>query len=127
MGRMVLVAQEAAGKLAEEGTECEIVDPRTISPLDEDTILESVAKTGRLVIVDEASPRCNMATDIAALAAQKGFEHLRAPIRMVTPPHTPVPFSDVLEDMYIPDASRVMAAVREVVSSSQWKTSVSTR
>ncbi|MBM3774952.1 MAG: alpha-ketoacid dehydrogenase subunit beta, partial [Acidobacteria bacterium] len=127
IGRMVQVALEAAAKLAGEGVECAVIDPRTISPLDEDTILESVENTGRLVVVDEASPRCNMATDITALVAQKGFEFLQAPVRMVTPPHTPVPFSDVLEDLYIPDAGRVMASVREVMSKAQWKTTVSTR
>jgi pyruvate dehydrogenase E1 component beta subunit len=127
IARMVHVALEAAARLAENGVECEIIDPRTISPLDEDTILESVEKTGRLVVVDEASPRCNLATDIAAMVAQKGFEFLRAPVRMVTPPHTPVPFSDVLEDLYIPDAAKVIAAVNELVSSAKWKASASTR
>jgi pyruvate dehydrogenase E1 component beta subunit len=95
--------------------------------LDEDTILESVENTGHLVVVDEASPRCNMATDIAALVAQKGFEFLRAPIGMVTPPHTPVPFSDVLEDLYIPDAGKVIASVRHVMAKTPWKTTVSAR
>ena len=127
IARMVHIALEAAARLAENGVECEIIDPRTISPLDEDTILESVEKTGRLVVVDEASPRCNMATDIAAMVAQKGFEFLRAPVRMVTPPHTPVPFSDVLEDLYVPDAGKVIDAVNELVSSAKWKASVSTR
>lgn len=127
IGRMVHVALEAAARLAEEGVECEIVDPRTISPLDEDTILESVQKTGRLVVVDEASPRCNMATDISAMVAQKGFEFLRAPIRMVTPPHTPVPFSDVLEDLYVPNAQSVIASVNELVANPKWKAFVSTR
>jgi acetoin:2,6-dichlorophenolindophenol oxidoreductase subunit beta len=127
IARMVHIALEAAARLAENGVECEIIDPRTISPLDEDTILESVEKTGRLVVVDEASPRCNMATDIAAMVAQKGFEFLRAPVRMVTPPHTPVPFSDVLEDLYIPDAAKVIDAVNELVSSAKWKASASTR
>jgi pyruvate dehydrogenase E1 component beta subunit len=122
IGRMVHVAVEAAVKLREEGTECEIIDPRTISPIDEDAILESVEKTGRLIVIDEASPRCNLATDISAMVAQKGFEFLRAPIRMVTPPHTPVPFSDVLEDMYIPDANRLIASVKELVGNNKWIT-----
>ena len=63
------------------------------------------------MVVDEASPRCNIVTDVSALVAQKGFSSLKAPIRMVTPPHTPVPFSDVLEDMYIPDARKIASAV----------------
>ncbi|UGR51157.2 alpha-ketoacid dehydrogenase subunit beta [Pseudomonas aeruginosa] len=87
----------------------------TTSPLDEDSILESVEKTGRLVVVDEANPRCSMATDIAALVAERAFSALRAPIRRVTAPHTPVPFSDALEDLYIPDAAKIEAAVRQAL------------
>jgi pyruvate/2-oxoglutarate/acetoin dehydrogenase E1 component len=115
LGRMVHVTSEAAALLAQDGMECEIIDLRTTSPLDEDSILESVEKTGRVVIADEASPRCNLATDISALIAERAFASLKAPIRRVTPPHTPVPFSDVLEDMYIPDASKVGAAVRDLM------------
>src|SRR5438552_5911003 len=111
LGRMVHVASQAAAELAEEGVECELVDLRTTSPLDEDSVLESVEKTGRLVVLDEASPRCNIATDVSALVAEKCFSSLKAPIRMVTPPHTPVPFSDALEDMYIPDARKIASAV----------------
>ena len=114
MGRMVHVASEAAQTLASSGIGCEVIDLRTTSPLDEDTVLESVEKTGRLVVVDEATPRCNIATDISALAAQKAFGSLRAPIEMVTAPHTPVPFADALEDLYIPDAQRVVNAVKSV-------------
>ncbi|MFZ0759502.1 MAG: alpha-ketoacid dehydrogenase subunit beta [Candidatus Sulfotelmatobacter sp.] len=115
LGRMVHVVSEAADALAAEGCSCEVIDLRTTSPLDEDSILGSTEKTGRLVVVDEASPRCNMATDISALVAQRTFASLKAPIRMVTPPHTPVPFSTVLEDLYIPDARKVADAAREVV------------
>ena len=113
-GRMVSVAAEAADELARSGVSCDVIDPRTTSPLDEDTILESVENTGRLVVVDEASPRCNLATDVSALVAQKAFGALQAPVEMVTPPHTPVPFSDALEDLYIPDAQRVVNAVKNV-------------
>jgi pyruvate/2-oxoglutarate/acetoin dehydrogenase E1 component len=115
VGRMVHMASEAAATLAKEGIECEVIDPRTASPLDEDSILESVEKTGRLVVVDEASPRCNLATDISALVAQKGFSSLKAPIEMVVPPHAPVPFSDALEDLYIPGADNIAAATRSVM------------
>jgi pyruvate/2-oxoglutarate/acetoin dehydrogenase E1 component len=72
------------------------------------------AATGRLVVVDEAHPRCSIATDISALVAQKAFGALRAPIEMVTAPHTPVPFSTALEDIFIPDAQRVVNAVKAV-------------
>ena len=115
IGRMVQVANQAADRLAKEGIECNVVDPRTTSPLDTGTILDCVTDTGRLVIVDEASPRCNLATDISALVAQEAFDSLRAPIRMVSPPHVPVPFAPNLEDLYIPSAERVEAAVRSVV------------
>jgi acetoin:2,6-dichlorophenolindophenol oxidoreductase subunit beta len=113
LGRMVSFAQEAAEALEDDGIDCEIIDPRTTSPLDEDTILESVENTGRLVVVDEASPRCGMASDIAARVAQDAFADLKAPPRMVTAPHTPVPFSPVLEDAYVPTVESITAAVRE--------------
>lgn len=114
IGRMVSVAAAAADELAASGIEVELIDPRTTSPLDTDTILESVENTGRLVVVDEATPRCNLATDISALVAKEAFASMRAPIEMVTAPHTPVPFSDALEDLYIPDAQRVVNAVKAV-------------
>ncbi|MBK6659163.1 MAG: alpha-ketoacid dehydrogenase subunit beta [Proteobacteria bacterium] len=111
-GRMVNQAMKAAAVLAKEGISCEIIDPRTTSPLDEDSILESVENTGRLVVVDEASPRCGMAADISALVARKGFSSLKAPIEVVTPPHTPVPFAGKLEDLYVPNPDKIAAAVR---------------
>jgi acetoin:2,6-dichlorophenolindophenol oxidoreductase subunit beta len=114
LSRMVHYASEAAEALAKEGIECELIDPRTTSPLDEDTILESVERTGRLVVVDEATPRCNMAADIAALAVDKAFAVLKAPVRRVTAPHTPVPFAPSLEKLYIPSPERIAEAVREV-------------
>jgi pyruvate/2-oxoglutarate/acetoin dehydrogenase E1 component len=115
IGRMVSLAQEAAGALAADGIECTILDPRTVSPLDTDVILESIEETGRLVVVDESNPRCSIAADICAIAAQEGFDDLRAAPRMLTAPHTPVPFSPVLEGAYIPSVDRITAAVRETV------------
>jgi pyruvate dehydrogenase E1 component beta subunit len=114
IGRMVQLANQVADNLEKDGIACTVIDPRTTSPLDTDSILESVAETGRLVVVDEASPRCNMATDISALVAQEAFSALKAPIRMVTPPHTPVPFAPELEDLYIPGPEQIEAAVRAV-------------
>lgn len=114
-GRMVHLAMEAAANLARQGIDCEVIDLRTTSPMDEDSILESVEKTGRLVVIDEANPRCSMATDISALVAQKAFGALKGPIEMVTAPHTPVPFSDALEDLYIPTAAKIEAAVHTVM------------
>jgi acetoin:2,6-dichlorophenolindophenol oxidoreductase subunit beta len=113
-GRMVHYASDAAQKLAAEGIDVDLIDLRTTSPLDEDTILESASRTGRVVVVDEANPRCSIATDIAALVAQRAFSDLKAPIELVTAPHTPVPFSGVLEDLYIPSADRIADAVRNV-------------
>lgn len=115
LGRMVHQALEAANSLSSDGISCEVVDLRTTSPLDEETILESVENTGRLVVVDEANPRCSIATDISALVAKKAFEHLTAPIEMVTAPHTPVPFSGALEDMYIPSPDNIVSAVKSVM------------
>ncbi|CAI8797605.1 alpha-ketoacid dehydrogenase subunit beta [Pseudomonas sp. IT-P176] len=114
-GRTVNTAMDAARSLAGRGIDCEVIDLRTTSPLDEDSILESVEKTGRLVVIDEANPRCSMATDISALVAQKAFGALKAPIEMVTAPHTPVPFSDALEDLYIPDAAKIENAVLKLI------------
>lgn len=114
IGKMVPVALKTAEELAEQGKSVEVIDPRSLSPLDEETILRSVEKTGRLIVVDEDHPRCSLATDIAALVADKGFDYLNAPIKMVTPPHSPVPFSPVLEDHYLPSVPRVLAAAQEL-------------
>ncbi len=116
IGRMVQFANQVADVLVKDGIGCTVLDPRTTSPLDTETILDCVEETGRLVIVDEAHPRCNMATDISALVSQNAFAALKAPIVMVTPPHTPVPFSPDLEDLYIPDPAKIEAAVRLVMA-----------
>ena len=115
ISRMVQQALAAADTLAAEGFEAEVIDPRTLSPLDEETILSSVAKTHRLLVVDEDNPRCSAATDIAAMVADKGFDTLDAPIKRVTAPHTPVPFSPPLEQFYVPSPDRIVDAVREIV------------
>jgi acetoin:2,6-dichlorophenolindophenol oxidoreductase subunit beta len=114
-GRMVKFANEAADQLAGQGVACSVIDPRTASPLDEETILESVEETGRLVVVDEASPRCNLATDIVALVASKAFSALKAPVSIVAPPHTPVPFSPALEDAYVPTPAKIQGAALAVM------------
>lgn len=116
LARMVHVALEAADRLAASGIHATVIDPRTTSPIDEDTILESVVETGRLVVVDEANPRCSVASEIAAFVADKAFPALKAPIRRVTAPHTPVPFAPVLEAAYIPNAGQVEAAARQLVN-----------
>ena len=115
ISRMVHQALAAAEALAAEGIQAEVIDPRTLSPLDDETILSSVAKTHRLVIVDEDNPRCSAATDIAALVADRGFDTLDAPIKLVTAPHTPVPFSPPLEQFYVPSPERIADVVREIL------------
>jgi pyruvate dehydrogenase E1 component beta subunit len=110
-GLMVLFAMGVAQELAKAGVQCEVIDLRTLSPLDEDTILESVEKTGRLVIVDEAYPRCSIAADISSMVAEKGFSSLKAPIAKVTAPHCPVPFAKGLEDAFVPSPERIGEAV----------------
>ncbi len=117
IGRMVPFAEKALDALAADGITCDLIDPRTLSPLDDDTILESLESTGRLVVVDESPPRCSVAADIAAMAASRGFELLRAPIQMVTAPHTPVPFSPALERAYVPGPQRIEAAIRMAAAS----------
>jgi pyruvate dehydrogenase E1 component beta subunit len=115
IGRMVVFAEKALDALAKDGVSCDLIDPRTTSPLDEQTILESLENTGRLVVVDESPPRCSVAADIAALAAGPGFGSLKAPVVQVTAPHTPVPFSPALERAYVPGPQRIEAAIRQVL------------
>jgi pyruvate/2-oxoglutarate/acetoin dehydrogenase E1 component len=116
LGLMVKVAKEAAKLLAEQGIEAEILDPRTTSPFDVDSLVETVENTGRLIIVDESAARCGVAQDIAAIASQEAFAALKAPIQIITPPHTPVPFSSVLEDAWIPSAARIVEAAHRVMN-----------
>jgi acetoin:2,6-dichlorophenolindophenol oxidoreductase subunit beta len=114
IGRMTHVCLEAAELLAAQGTSAEVVDVLTLAPLDEATILESVARTHRLVVVDEDTPTASMARDIAARVADKGFDWLDGPIKTVTAPEAPVPFAAVLEALYAPQAANVVAAVDEL-------------
>jgi pyruvate dehydrogenase E1 component beta subunit len=114
MGRMVHLALEAAEKLLKNGVDLEVIDLWSLSPMDNKTILESVRKTHRLVVVDEDNPRCSMACDIIALVSTRAFDDLDAPPRMVTAPHTPVPFSPPLEDYYIPSVEKIVSAVKSL-------------
>ncbi len=116
MGATVSLCNTVADKLKKEGISATVLDLRTLSPLDEDSILESAEETGRIVIVDESSPRCNIATDISALICEKSFSYLKGPIKMVSPPHTPVPFSPKLEDLYLPSESDVIKAAKELLN-----------
>jgi acetoin:2,6-dichlorophenolindophenol oxidoreductase subunit beta len=113
-GRTVQTALQAAEELAREGMNAEVLDLRSLQPLDEEAILATLARTGRLVVIDEAPPRCGIASDVAALCVDRGFDLLNAPVKRVTAPHAPVPFSPILEDAYVPTVARVVAAVREL-------------
>jgi 2-oxoisovalerate dehydrogenase E1 component len=111
---MVQHAVHAAETLADEGISVEIIDPRTVSPLDSETILKSVKKTGRLLIVDEAFGPCSIASEIAALVADAGFDDLDAPIKRFHGAFSPTPYSPTLERAVVPQAADVLNAVREL-------------
>jgi pyruvate dehydrogenase E1 component beta subunit len=112
-GQTVHKAMEAAAALAKDKIEAEIIDLRTLSPIDWDSVVESLEKTGRLVAVDEAHPRCSIASDIVGYVAQNAFRALKGAPQMVTAPHTPVPFSPALEDLYIPSGAAIAKAARQ--------------
>jgi pyruvate dehydrogenase E1 component beta subunit len=116
VGKLLTVyrALEAAERLAQEGIEAEVIDPRTLVPLDKELILESVRKTGRLVIVEEDNLTGGWAGDIAAIVAEEAFYWLDAPIKRVSAPDTPPPFAPVMEDFYVPSAERVVQAVKSL-------------
>jgi len=117
LGRMVNLSNEAADQLAEEGINATVIDLRCTSPLDEEAVLESVEETGRLVVVDEGYPRCGFAADVAAMVSEQGYRDLRAPIKMITPPHSTIPFSPVLEELYIPSVEKIVHGVKTVLNS----------
>jgi pyruvate dehydrogenase E1 component beta subunit len=114
-GWMVNRALSAAKTLSGEGIQAEVIDPRTVAPLDLETILKSVAKTGRLVLVDQAPRHATVAGMIAGDVAEHGFDSLKAPIVQVTARHATVPYSEPLEAFVIPDEERISAAVRSVL------------
>ena len=112
MGATVGMALAAAAELERDGISAEVLDLRSLAPLDEDAILTTLAKTGRLVVVDEATPRCGIASDVAALCVDKGFDFLNGPVKRVTAAMCPVPFASVLEEAYMPSSARIVEAVR---------------
>ena len=111
----VHAALQAAQKLEAEGISAEVIDPRTMVPLDMDAILNSVAKTGRLVVVDPAHTTCSAAAEISAVVAEKAFDCLKAPIIRVTTPDTQIPFSPAIEKQLYPDAAKTIAAVKRAM------------
>jgi len=115
-GRMVTEAMNAADTLAAEGIECEVIDPRTLQPFDIDTVVESVRRTNRVVIVHEAVRFGGLGAEIAAQIQEIAFDYLDAPIGRVAAPFSPVPYSPVLEQLYIPDSQRIADGIRETVA-----------
>jgi pyruvate dehydrogenase E1 component beta subunit len=114
-GKMVLTALSAAEKLEMEGINVEIIDPRTLLPLDEKTILESVKKTSRLLIVHEEVKFAGSGAEIAAMVAEKGFDYLDAPIARIGAPFTPVPFSPSLERAFLPNEEDIIQSIHNLM------------
>ncbi|MBE3094514.1 MAG: alpha-ketoacid dehydrogenase subunit beta [Actinobacteria bacterium] len=112
---LALKALQAAEELTKEGINAEIIDPRTLVPLDRVTIIESVKKTGRLLIVDEGYERCGVAGEIAMSILKDVFYHLNAPIERLTTPNVPIPFSPVLEFPLIPDEKKIYLKAKDIV------------
>jgi 2-oxoisovalerate dehydrogenase E1 component len=105
---------QAADMLAREGLSVEVIDPRTVAPLDTETIARSVAKTGRLLIVDESFAPCGLGAEIAAQLADRAFDDLDAPIRRLNGAHTPTPYSPSLEAAVVPNIDAIARAIREL-------------
>ena len=113
-GWMVTKSLAAAETLAKDGISVEVIDPRTIAPLDVDTILQSIKKTGRLVLVDQATRHASVAAIIAGEVAERGFQYLKAPAKMVTALDTSVPYSEPLEKYVMPNEAKIIKAVKSV-------------
>ncbi len=111
---MVPVALKAAEELEKQGISCEVIDPRTIRPLDIDTIVESVKKTNRVVVAEESHPFCGVAAEISMEIMERAFDYLDAPVKRVSGVDVPMPYAKNLEELAIPDVDKLVAAVREV-------------
>ena len=111
---MVPVALKAAEALEKDGVSCEVIDPRTIRPLDIDTIVESVKKTNRIVIAEESHPVCSVNAEISAQIMERAFDYLDAPVKRVSGADVPMPYAKNLEQLAVPDVQQIVAAVREV-------------
>ena len=105
----------AAEQVAAEGIDVEVIDPRTLVPLDKQTIIDSVKKTGRLLVADEGHQTCGAASEIAAMVAEEAIYYLKAPVKRVTSPNTPVPFSPPLEQAFIPDEKKLIPAIKSLM------------
>jgi pyruvate dehydrogenase E1 component beta subunit len=113
---MVHRCLEAADRLAQNGTSCEVIDLRTLSPLDMDTVLNSVAKTSRVVTVDEGHKQCGAGAEVAARIADEGFNYLDAPIKRVAALDCPIPFSRPLEEAVIPSTDEIVRHIQKVLA-----------
>lgn len=111
---MVPAALKAAEELANDGISCEVIDPRTIRPLDIDTIIQSVQKTNRVVIAEESHPFCGVGAEISAEIHERAFDYLDAPVKRVSGADVPMPYAKNLEQLAIPDVPQIVAAVKEV-------------
>ncbi|MFX1476489.1 MAG: alpha-ketoacid dehydrogenase subunit beta [Promethearchaeota archaeon] len=114
-GAMVQESSKAATKLKEEGINCEVIDPRTLVPLDRKTILNSVEKTGKLVIVDEGCKTCSVSSEIAAFVAEEGFQYLKRKIVRINTPDVPIPYSPNLEKQIIPNAKLIQQTIKNLI------------
>ena len=110
----VPIALKAVEPLEKDGISCEVIDPRTIRPLDIDLIVNSVKKTNRLVVVEESHPFCGVASEISTEVTERAFDYLDAPVKRVSGADAPMPYAKNLEDLAIPTPEKVVAAVREV-------------
>ena len=116
ISKMPWTANDAATELAKEGINCEVIDLLSVSPIDYDHINESVRRTHRLIVVDEDTPVCSMASEICSRVAEEVFDYLDAPPSRVTAPHTPVPYSRAMENEYMPNEIRVVNAVKKLLN-----------
>ena len=116
ISKMTWTANDAATELAKEGINCEVIDLLSVSPIDYDHINESVRRTHRLIVVDEDTPVCSMASEICSRVAEEVFDYLDAPPSRVTAPHTPVPYSRAMENEYMPNEIRVVNAVKKLLN-----------
>jgi 2-oxoisovalerate dehydrogenase E1 component len=116
LGSMIRKVLDACDQLAKEGITIEVIDPRTLAPLDIDTILQSVHKTGRLLIVDENFAPCGIGAEIAAQVVARGFDDLDAPIQRLNGVHTPTPYSQPLEAAVVPNGAQVLQSIRDLLA-----------
>src|SRR5699024_6374189 len=108
IGKMLFVGLDVAETLEKDNVSVEVIDLRTVAPWDEETVIQSVKKTGRLIVIDEANPHNNTATDIASFVTDRVFDYLDVPIKCVSAPYPPVPFATNLEQFYIPNKEKVL-------------------